>query len=340
MKSLCLLAFLALVALPVAGCGGGRSASGSPEATSSETVANAEGPGPEIDLSAGSPPKRLVVRDLRKGSGPEAKVGDDATMRYVGVRWTGETYSNTWASKTPPSFVLGAHELTMPGLDKALRGMRVGGRREIILPPSARFEGGQSAGGSRASETLVYVVELIKVKPKFKSLRILNRKRCILSHCTRSGKESRHAGLLPPNSEITDEAGPPRLVGNAEGPGPKVVIPKGPEPKKLIIVDLKEGSGTEAKVGDEVGLRYVGVRWDGGLQTNSWTFSHLPFFELGTIALSERGLEEGVRGMRVGGRREILIPAHRRYYKSVESPTSLNEAIAYVVDLKAIKPRR
>lgn len=339
MKAVRLLAVLALMALPAAGCGGGGSASGNPEAEGSGLVANAEGPGPQIDLPGGPPPKKLVVKNLKSGSGPQAKVGYDTTMRYVGVRWTGETYSNTWSAKPPPSFVLGAHELTMPGLDQGIRGMHVGGRREIVLPPSVRFEGGAGRGGSPASETLVYVVEVVKVKPKFKSLRILDRKRCILSHCVRSAKDSKHAGLLPPNSEITDGVGPARLVGNRGGPGPEVVIPKGPEPKKLIIVDLKEGSGTEAKPGDEVGLRYVGVRWKGGLQTNSWTFPNLPFFKLGTIQLSERGLEEGIRGMRVGGRREILIPAHRRYYKSVESPTSLNESIAYVVDLKAIKPR-
>ncbi len=164
--------------LAVAGCGGGSDPSpGATAAAGSDaTVANAEGPGPPIRLPAGEPPKKLVVRNLRRGSGTEAKVGYDATIRYVGVHWTGEIYSNSWTYEKPPSFVLGARELTMRGLDEGIRGMRVGGRREIIIPPSFRFEPGEpGAKRRRASpeETLVYIVDLIKARPAFDKFRAL-----------------------------------------------------------------------------------------------------------------------------------------------------------------------
>jgi peptidylprolyl isomerase len=167
------------MSLALASCGGGSdSSTGSTTAASSAgTPINAEGPGPAIKLPGGAPPKKVVVKDLKKGSGTKAKVGYRVALRYIGVRWTGEEYSNSWTYDTPPEFVLGAGELTMHGLDEGIRGMRVGGRREIILPPSARYGPGEPGpkpqhGKYPPSETLVYVVDLLKARPDFKSFRV------------------------------------------------------------------------------------------------------------------------------------------------------------------------
>jgi peptidylprolyl isomerase len=169
------------VGLALAGCGGGSDSpsAATVAANSDETPFNAKGPGPAIELPGGAPPRKVVVEDLKKGSGTEAKVGYRVTLRYVGVRWTGEEYSNSWTYDTPPEFVLGADELTMHGLDESIRGMRVGGRREIILPPSARFgpdePGPEPVNGKYPpSETLVYVVDLLKAHPDFKAFRRAN----------------------------------------------------------------------------------------------------------------------------------------------------------------------
>lgn len=166
--------------LALAGCGGGSSDSSSASqaattATASGTVANAGGPGPEVRLPPGPPPKKIVVKNLKKGSGAKAKVGDEAFIRYVGVRWTGETYSNSWTYGGPPSFVLGAHELTIGGLEKGIEGMRVGGRREIFLPPSAhiRQDVSNESPAEVREETLAYVVDLVKVRPEFRKLRAI-----------------------------------------------------------------------------------------------------------------------------------------------------------------------
>jgi len=161
--------------LVVAGCGS-DSSSGSATA---ESTANE--PGPEVKVPPGPPPKKLVIKELRKGTGAEAKPGYQASIRYVGVHWNGGVYSNSWSYNPPPSFVLGAHELTMHGLDEGIQGMRVGGRREIILPPSARFTSGEAQGRDPVDETLVYVVDLVKLKPNFRSYRILNEKQRILN---------------------------------------------------------------------------------------------------------------------------------------------------------------
>lgn len=150
--------------------------------TASSDVVNAEGPGPAITLPGGPPPKKLIVKTLKKGTGRRAKVGYDATIRYVGVRWNGEIYSNSWEYENAPAFPLGVHQLTMPGLEKAIEEMRVGGRSEVILPPSARFEPHSGHGHNPDEETLVYIVDLLKVEPEFEKYEILKHKECVLSH--------------------------------------------------------------------------------------------------------------------------------------------------------------
>jgi peptidylprolyl isomerase len=185
LPAICLCLGLILV-----GCGGGSDSNSSsiatnpaatPNAATRSGVANAEGPGPAIKLFRSAPPKKLVVKNLRTGTGAEAKAGYDATIRYVGVHWNGYPYSNSWTSERAPSFILGTQELTMPGFNKGILGMKVGGRRELILPPRARYG---PAGGHRnpKTETLIYVVDLLKVRPRFEKFRILRRDECILAH--------------------------------------------------------------------------------------------------------------------------------------------------------------
>jgi FKBP-type peptidyl-prolyl cis-trans isomerase len=157
--------------LAVAGCGGGGdSASGSPAAQTAATESAGDEPGPEVRVPAGPPPKKVVVRDLRKGSGAEAKRGYEVTLRYVGVHWSGKLYSNSWTYDEPPRFLLGGRELTMPGLDEGIRGMRVGGRREIIVPPRAQFR----HGALSLNQTFVFVVDMLKARPAYGKLHALN----------------------------------------------------------------------------------------------------------------------------------------------------------------------
>jgi FKBP-type peptidyl-prolyl cis-trans isomerase len=117
-----------------------------------------------VSVPAGSPPTHLVVRELDKGSGRAARAGDEVTLRYVGRRWNKTLFSNSWGYRPAPSFVLGADTL-MVGLDKAIRGMRVGGRREVIVPPRELYARGQWHPRLHpARDTVVFVVDLLKVQ--------------------------------------------------------------------------------------------------------------------------------------------------------------------------------
>lgn len=169
--------------LALAGCGGsssGTSAAGGSGTTETSAATNASvakatanETGPEVQIPAGPVPKKLTIEELRRGTGTEAKVGYEVTIRYVGVHWDGETYSNAWTYDRAPRFVLGARELTMPGLDKGIQGMKVGGRREIIIPGSARFTSEDAPSGTERELVLVYVVDLLKAVPQFDKLRAL-----------------------------------------------------------------------------------------------------------------------------------------------------------------------
>jgi FKBP-type peptidyl-prolyl cis-trans isomerase len=158
--------------LALASCGGESDSSTS----SAVTVANTKGPGPAVRLHEGEPPEELVTRDISKGSGTKVRVGYEVTVRYVGVNWVGQPYSNSWTYPTPPRFLLGSGQIAEHGFDEGIRGMRVGGRREIILPPKARYSRGEPGtkppnGKYPPGETLVYVVDLLKAHPDFKALR-------------------------------------------------------------------------------------------------------------------------------------------------------------------------
>jgi peptidylprolyl isomerase len=110
-------------------------------------------------------------------------------------------------------------------------------------------------------------------------------------------------------------------------PQPKVAIPKGKPPTQLVVENLIEGNGEVAEDGDELSVVYVAVEYETGeLFENSWGF---PFgFELGSGAVND-GWEIGLEGMRVGGRRELVVPPKLAPYAE--------DALVYVVDLVEVK---
>lgn len=166
-----LLAIVVCAGLLLAGCGGGgdSSASGSGEAKEPEKgeqqLPQTAVPGPEVKLPEGPPPKKLVINDVRVGSGTEAKTGDKVRVEYVGKRWSGASYSNSWTYTEVPFFTIGKHRLS-PGFEQGVEGMKVGGRRELIVPPKLIYNPGEDPRPVqlRPSETLVFLVDLLGVE--------------------------------------------------------------------------------------------------------------------------------------------------------------------------------
>ncbi|HEY9242191.1 MAG TPA: FKBP-type peptidyl-prolyl cis-trans isomerase [Streptosporangiaceae bacterium] len=118
---------------------------------------------PEIDFPGGEPPAELEVKDIWEGDGPAAKAGDNVQVHYVGVAYsTGEEFDASWDRGEPLSFRLGAGQV-ITGWDQGVQGMKVGGRRQLTIPPGLAY-GDRGAGNAIApGETLIFVCDLVSV---------------------------------------------------------------------------------------------------------------------------------------------------------------------------------
>jgi peptidylprolyl isomerase len=124
--------------------------------------AGTAGTQPTVTVPSGTPPRKLESADLIEGSGAAAADGDTVTVQYVLATYSsGKVIQSSWTSQ-PFTFTLG-HGQVIPGWDKGVVGMKVGGRRELLIPPSLGY-GAQSPGpGIAPNDTLVFVIDLQKI---------------------------------------------------------------------------------------------------------------------------------------------------------------------------------
>jgi peptidylprolyl isomerase len=110
-----------------------------------------------------TPPEALLIEDIEVGEGPEATAGSTVEVHYAGNAWsTRRQFDASWDRGDTFRFKLGAGQV-IPGWDQGVAGMRVGGRRRLVIPPSLGY-GRRGAGGViKPNETLVFVVDLIGV---------------------------------------------------------------------------------------------------------------------------------------------------------------------------------
>jgi peptidylprolyl isomerase len=170
------LAALAVLAL-LAGCGGSSSSSTigvGEENKSDEALIKAgetavaktptSGPlatEPKVTPPSGTPPTKLEKKDLIVGTGKEAKAGDTVTVNYVGVLYKGgKEFDASWKRKEPFQFKLGQGQV-IKGWDEGVPGMKVGGRRELVIPAELAYGKTGSPPTIPANAPLVFVVDLL-----------------------------------------------------------------------------------------------------------------------------------------------------------------------------------
>ncbi len=119
---------------------------------------------PEIEFPDAPPPSDLEVAEIAEGDGPEATAGHTVSVHYVGVAHsTGEEFDASYNRGEPLSFRLGAGQV-ISGWEQGVQGMKVGGRRKLVIPPHLAY-GDRGAGGVIApGETLIFVVDLLAVR--------------------------------------------------------------------------------------------------------------------------------------------------------------------------------
>jgi peptidylprolyl isomerase len=176
-----------LTAIAIAGCGssGGsstitvgnensadnaliKSTETTPKTSTSTTAAKTPTSGPlskepKVTPPTGPAPTKLETKELIAGTGAEAKNGDTVTVNYVGVLYkTGKVFNASWEAKQPFTFTLGKGQV-IPGWDQGIPGMKVGGRRELIIPAALAYGAKGSPPSIPGNETLVFVVDLLGV---------------------------------------------------------------------------------------------------------------------------------------------------------------------------------
>jgi len=246
------------------------------------------------------PPEFLALADTIEGIGNLATPGREVTIQYVGYDYeTGKKFVSSWDQGKPFTFTLGKGEV-IPGWEEGLDGLEGGDRRELVLPPD--LTEGSYPPGIPKGKAVVFVVDAI-----------------------------------PPKGTKPKPEPKPKPKPTTNKTKPKVEVPKGPPPKKLVIKDLETGKGPEAKIGDEVTVHYVGVLYKTGKQFDaSWDRGEPFTFELG-VGQVIAGWEQGIEGMKVGGRRELIIPPELAYGSEGGGTIPPNSTLIFVVDLLAIE---
>ena len=118
---------------------------------------------PTVTPPTGTPPTTLVTKELIKGSGPEAKPGNPVTVNYVGVLYSsGKVFDASWKRHEPFAFTLGKRQV-IAGWDQGIAGMKVGGRRELIIPAPLAYGASGKPPAIPPNAALVFVVDLLAV---------------------------------------------------------------------------------------------------------------------------------------------------------------------------------
>jgi peptidylprolyl isomerase len=116
---------------------------------------------PTVTVPSGPAPTKLEIKDLIVGKGAEAQAGHTVTVNYVGVLYkTGKVFDASWTRHEPSTFALSA---VIPGWTKGIPGMKVGGRRELIIPAALAYGAAGKPPTIPPNAPLVFVVDLLGV---------------------------------------------------------------------------------------------------------------------------------------------------------------------------------
>jgi peptidylprolyl isomerase len=170
MRSRVLISVCALaVAVALAACGSSKAPGVVPAPSGGATSTTVSVPKvppqlkqkPVVTVPKGPAPSHLVVKDLIKGTGQPAAATSTVTVNYVGVLYkTGKEFDSSWKRNQPFTTPLTSGSV-IPGWVKGIPGMRVGGRRELIIPASLAYGSKGSPPTIPPNSPLVFVVDLI-----------------------------------------------------------------------------------------------------------------------------------------------------------------------------------
>jgi FKBP-type peptidyl-prolyl cis-trans isomerase len=314
--------FLALIAIPLlacvvlAGCGSSKSSASSSSSTSAAnslvTATGSFGQLPKVSIPKAKAGGNLAVKTIIQGSGATLTKSDALAANYVIYAWDGTSSAQKGSTfGGSPKLIAGQ---TLPGLETALIGKKVGSRVLAVIPPAQGFgTSGNPNYGISGTTTLVFVVDLI---------------RAYSDSASASGTQvSNGGGTLP-------------TVSATAGSAPTLTFPSSAPPSGLVTKTLIKGNGPAVAKGDLLIAQYVGYIWRTKKPfvsgSSSWS-SGSPFgFVIG--ASPEQvipGWDKALVGQTVGSRVLISIPPADGYGSSGTSQAGIKgtDTLAFVVDI-------
>lgn len=304
-----LVPLAAIVAL--AGCGSGANASTATTANQSVSVSGKAGAAPTVHIPAKKASKDLVTKTLVPGHGAKLTTEDSYLANFAVYIWHGSTSKLLISSYTATPEALPV-TMGLTGLQQALSGQRVGARVLAVLPPKYAYGSqGNSQIGVTASDTMVWVIDLLQAFPP---------------NASATGKQ------------ITSGGGSLPLVSAAPGNAPEIKIPKNSPPAKLVVKTLIQGTGPAVKTGQSIVVRYVGSIWrTGQVFNNDWPSTTQPsappnVFTLGKLIPA---WNTGLVGVPVGSRVMLVVPPAQGYGSKGNSQAGIKgtDTLVFVIDI-------
>jgi peptidylprolyl isomerase len=302
------IAGLLILPLMAAGLLAGCGSSGPPDVT----VNGQFDKNPSIQIPSQQPGTQLVVKTLVQGNGAQLGSNDLFAGNYAAYIWSGKTHRlavSTFTQGQPAIFPPSSQLLK--GLQKALIGQKVGSRVLAVVPPADGY--GPSAnpqGGVKASDTLVFVVDVLK---------------SYTAKSSASGQQvSGGGGSLP-------------TVSNAQGTAPSVTIPNSAPPGNLTVQPLVRGAGQKVAKGQTLVVQYVGLTWaNHKVFDSSWSRGQPLAFQIGAQPSQViPGWDNGLIGQTVGSRVLLVIPPASGYGSKGNPQAGIKgtDTLAFVVDI-------
>ena len=159
-----LIAMVVVAAVLIGRSGGGDSTKeGSCQMPPGPVATSEKKTKPTVEVPDCAPPETLVINELERGTRQGSEVRRQSLVQYVGVDFeSDEEFDSSWSRNEPFPFTLGNSEV-IPGWDQGVEGMKVGGRRELVIPPDLAYGEAGSPPSIGPNETLVFVIDLLEV---------------------------------------------------------------------------------------------------------------------------------------------------------------------------------
>ncbi|MFC9942786.1 FKBP-type peptidyl-prolyl cis-trans isomerase [Streptomyces pratensis] len=307
MRRLAGLLVVPLLLLSTAACGDDKASDSASKNGFPAITAGAKfGEKPTLAKGEGDPPKKLKTEVISEGDGATLKNGDAAEVNYLGQAWDStKPFDNSFDRKQPFGLVLGGG-MVIPGWEQGLVGQKVGSRVQLVIPPELGY-GEQGQGQDiKPNATLVFVVDVVSGESVPKS---------------------------PKGSTVAqDNIDLPKIGTNTDGKAPKVTIPKGDPPKKLVSNYIIESDGEAVKDTDTIVVNYEAYLWKGAKKFDStYETGKVASFPLTNITV--KGLKAGLVGKKVGSRILLVIPPDQGFGDQAQQTIPANSTLVWSVDI-------